>query len=339
MPSQRTQPSTLDSIAAEARVSKTTVSLVLNGKSADYRISRETEQRVLALAKRYGFRPNQLARSLRLKRTGTIGVVVSDITTTFFSHLVRHIEIAAQEHGCHVIIANTGDDPAVESNAVDTLLAKSVDGLIVSTVDKEETLRRNNRRIGVPIVYIDRVIDGPNVHCVTTDNRHGMQMLTRHLLRQGLTDIAYLGGLPHLSTHIERLEGFRDAFGWCNRRPDPSRVVDGGFTRRFGRELTATLLAQSDRLPQAIIAAAFPLFEGMLDHFGHTGGVPAELRLATFDDHPLLDWLRVPVSSVRQDCEGIGRTAFATLLAASRGEEAPRTQTLKPIFIDRSSHK
>ncbi len=328
--------STLAEIARQAGVSTATVSLVLSGKSARYRIRPETERRIRQLARNERFTPNQLARGLRLRRTRTVGLIVSDITTAFFAQLSHAVEVAAQEHGYHVIIANTGDDPAVETAAVETLLARSVDGLIISSAALEPSYPFSSRKAAVPVVHIDRRIEGPGVHCVTSDNRGGMHRLTTHLLGLGLCDIAYVGGLPHLSTHRERLDGFAEAYREAGLTLDERRLVDGGFTRECGYRFTRELFERSARRPQGIITAALPLFEGLLAYFGDAhGGVPESIRLATFDDHPLLDFLAIPVSSVRQDCDRMGRAAFEALMLPAGGAQTPATTTIETIFVNR----
>ncbi len=326
----------LADIARKAGVSTTTVSLVLNGKAEQYRISVSTCERVREVARKTGFAPNALARGLRTNRSGTIGLIVSDITTTFFSRLAHQIELAAQRCGCHVIIANSSDDPDAEAWAEKTLLAKSVDGLIISTVGTDTTISRRQRRMPVPVVYIDRVVAGPSVHCVTSDNRRGMFELTSTLLGGGFTDIAYIGGLPHLSTHRERLDGFARAHADAGIAVRNDRLVEGGFTREFGYELCAKLLRRQSRWPQALITAAMPLFEGALAWLREScGGVPAELQLATFDDHPLLDFLAFPVLSVRQDWEAMGTAAFEALRQLTSRRSIPRVTTIDPVFVNR----
>jgi len=331
---------TLAEIARQAGVSTATVSLVLNGKSARYRIKPETEQRIRRLVSAERFMPNQIARGLRLRKTRTIGLIVSDITTAFFSQLSRAIEVAAQEHGYHVIIANTNDDPGMESAAVKTLLARSVDGLIISSAAVDPALSFPPKPMTVPVVHIDRRVEGPGIHCVTSDNRTGMHSLTAHLLGQGLTDVACIGGLPHLSTHRERLEGYAAAYREAGLSPDDRRLVDGGFTRECGYECTRELLSRSSALPQGIVTAALPLFEGLLACFRDTfGDVPDSVRLATFDDHPLLDYLAMPVSSVRQDCERMGRVAFGAFATLAEGKETAAVTTIPPIFVNRSPER
>lgn len=330
----------LADIAREAGVSKTTVSLILNGKAEQYRISARTAERVKGVAAEAGFTPNALARGLRTRRTGTIGLVVADITTTFFSRLAHQIEVAAQEHGYHVIIANTSDDPATEAWAVETLLAKSVDGLILSSVGTDSRLRGRQKRMAVPVVYIDRTVRGESVHCVTSNNQEGMYQLTRHLLARGLDDIAYIGGLPHLSTHRERLDGFSRAHNEAGVAVRQDRLVDGGFTREFGHDLCGRLFSSQDGPPQALIAAAMPLFEGALGYLTEAfGGVPDSLQLATFDDHPLLDYLAFPVASVRQDWQRMGAAALEAFLSLSDNKTIPRITQIDPILNLRTTEK
>jgi len=331
-------PSLAD-IAKATHLSTTTVSLVLSGKAKQYRIGETSVRRVTQAARKLGYTPNTLARGLRTRRSGTIGLVVADITTAFFARLAREIEVAAQQRGYHVIIANTNDNPSAEREAIETLRAKAVDGLILSSVATEELRVEGAGGRPLPVVHIDRVVEGPNVHCVTTDNRRGMYLLARELLRQGVRTVSYIGGLPHLSTHRERLEGFAEALGEAGLEVDKGNMLDGGFDRPTGVRLAGKAFARRSR-PEAVITAALPLFEGVLEWVGaHEPGLLEHTRFATFDDHPLLDFLRVPVPSVRQDCAAMGNAALDALIALIAGQQVPAVTVIPPILVQRPSMK
>jgi D-fructose-responsive transcription factor len=329
----------LADIAKATGLSTATVSLVLSGKAEQYRIAQASVRKVRAAARRLGYTPNTLARGLRTQHSGTIGLVLSDITTAFFGRLAREIEIAAQRHGSHVIVANTNDDPEAERDAIETLRAKAVDGLIVSSVARKELPIQGQNGKPLPVVYIDRVVEGPHVHCVTTDNRRGMYLLTRELLSSGVRHIAYIGGLSHLSTHRERLYGFAEALNEKGLELDKRNTLDGGFDRQTGYRLAARAFARRAR-PDAVIAAALPLFEGVLEWIGENNpGLLDTTRFATFDDHPLLDFLRVAVPSVRQDAAAMGHAALDALMALVAGQPVPSVTVIPPVLIHRPSKK
>ncbi len=331
-------PSLAD-IAKATGLSTTTVSLVLSGKAAKYRIGAESVRKVTLAARRLGYTPNTLARGLRTRRTGTIGLVVADITTAFFARLAREIELAAQGHGCHVIVANTSDNAEEEREAIETLRAKAVDGLIVSSVAHEGLDVKTQEGKPLPVVHIDRVVEGPHAHCVTSDNRRGMYLLARELLKQGVKTVAYIGGLAHLSTHRERLYGFAEALNEMRLEVDEKNMLDGGFDRRTGYRLAARVFGRRSR-PEGVIAAALPLFEGVLEWIGeHDESLLDTVKFATFDDHPLLDFLRMPVPSVRQDCSAMGNAALDALMALIAGHEVPAVTVIPPVLVQRPSKK
>lgn len=209
---------TVADVAKAAKVSKATAARVLGGYGV---VSAKVTDQVMAAAAALEYRPNELARSMSTGRSGIIGVVVGDIENAFFSLAVRGISDAARLAGFNVIIANSGEQLDAEKSAVDLLIGKRVDGLIVTPArcDSVDHLQ-HVRRAGVPLVLFDRAIPELDVDAVTGDDRDAAITATRHLIGQGHRRLAYIsamdaegGGLTDIgrisnSAVRERVEGF-----------------------------------------------------------------------------------------------------------------------------------
>ncbi|MFH1760702.1 MAG: LacI family DNA-binding transcriptional regulator, partial [bacterium] len=282
----------IEQIAEIAGVSKTTVSLIVNAKARQNRINPKTEERVLRIIRDNGYLTNQYARGLRLKKTRTIGLVTADITNRFFSQLAKSIENIAREKGYHLIVGNSDDNLSREREVVDNLLSKSIDGLIISSVQKKDELSKKLRENNVCGVYIDRKITHSAIPCVITDNSKGTYQIISHFIARGLSRIAFIGGMRHLSTNKERFSGYKKALLKNRIACDPGLVVHGGFAVDAGYKSAKHLLASCAERPQAIFTASFTLFEGLLNFLKEKyNGIPSGMGLATFDHHPLLEHL------------------------------------------------
>ncbi|HZP11575.1 MAG TPA: LacI family DNA-binding transcriptional regulator [Nevskiaceae bacterium] len=326
-------PANLEEIAKAARLSKTTVSLILNDKGDQYRINPKTQERVVALARSRGYAPNQNARSLRMDKTQTLGLVVPDLTNYFFAELSKAFEAAARRGGFEIFITCSDDSAEIERNAIRNLYSRKVDGLVVASVASESALA--DYEAHVPTVFIDRQPSGRQHSWITSDNHAGARLLIDHLIGAGKRDIWYIGGLKGLSTSKDRLAGYKAALAKHRIPFDAQRVSHGAFTWESGYQQAKALFARKPASPTCIFTASFTLFEGVMRYIQETRRwIPADLQLATFDDHPLLDFLSTRVPSVQQDCAAIAEAAFNALVSAKAAERrmriAPRLITREP---------
>ncbi len=323
-------------IAERAGVSKTTVSFILNGKAEEHRISAETIKRVQDIIREFHFEPNEFARGFRLKQTKTIGLVIGDINNRFLSQLEKTIEIEARNQGYNLIISSSEDDAELENKVIDTLLHRVVEALILVSVhsDNQKHLELNKRSI--PVVYVDRKIDGKDLLSVTSDNQLGAYQLTEHFIEQSINRIAFIGGLEHLSTNSERFSGFHNAFNANHLQVDSSLVVHGEFTAEGAFASSQKLFESLDQYPEAIFTASYTILEGLLAYLKqyHPEGLE-KIRIATFDDHPLLDYLPFKINSAVQDSELMGTTAFDLVMRLLKGETDMKPVVIPPKLIFR----
>ncbi|OGJ91734.1 MAG: hypothetical protein A2268_07915 [Candidatus Raymondbacteria bacterium RifOxyA12_full_50_37] len=307
----------------------------MNNKAREQRISPATEAKVMAAVRKYGYSPNQFARGFRLKRTRTVGFIVGDVKNRFFSLLEESIEADARERGFNVIVASSNDKPDRELEALSGLFSKSVDGvIIVSSLQDTRTHETLNNR-SVPLVYIDRMVKGARAQ-VASDNTWAAHELTTSLIQRGYKDIAYIGGVAHVSSNSERLKGFVRALKENGLAITEERIFQHDFTGESGYRSAQALFSQNTR-PAAIFTAGLTLLEGLLRYYQEQGQhFGRDIRLATFDDHPFLDFFSSRIDSVAQDCAAMGKEAFA-LLARSmeNGKLEKKTILIKPKLIIR----
>jgi len=319
-----------------AGVSKTTVSLVLNEKSRANRISPDTEKRICDIVRKTGYLPNKVARGFRLNRSQTIGLVVPDLINPFFSELNYALEQRARQNGYQLLISCSEDDRDIEQAVVNNLLSYSIEGLIVASILNEEQLLKKTYSRKIPIVFVDREIALKNVSSVSSDNYQGAFDAVQILCSEGVREVAYIGGMPGLSTNRNRLNGYAKALQ-ANRLPvNPQMILQENYRPADGYNMIKKIHGIQGRFPESIFTFAFTVLEGVLQFVKETcGSIPPSLKIATFDDHPLLDYIPNKTISVKQDCVELARNAFVLFEKAKQGHSRARHIRVKPTLIVR----
>jgi len=283
---------TIEEIAKLAGVSKTTVSLVINEKASSYRISAKTQSKIRKIVELEGFVPNVYARGFRMKKTRTIGLVVPDLTNWFFSQICREIELLARNESYQVFIGSSDDKESTEFEVIQNFVDRKVDGLIVASVMKKDKITKDILKIKIPVIYIDRRIETDRVSWVASDNFKGAFDLVNLLCSRGVSTPYYLGGTPEISTSINRIQGYREALAVNGLEFDSGFVFQDNYTIQAGYRLMAKIFQRDGTLPKAFVAGSFTLLEGALRFIkDQEGGFPRGIQIATYDDHPLLDFL------------------------------------------------
>lgn len=233
---------TMKDVAERARVSVSTVSHVLNGTR---KVSESTRDRVLLYVDELGYQQNLLAKSLKMRRTFTIGLLISDIQNPFFTSVVRGVEDVALSRGYHLFLCNTDEDPGREEEYVTELIKKRVDGLIVASAASRDNHARRLRAGEVPFVFMDREVAGIEADAVRVDNRLGMRLVAEHLVDLGHERIGLISGPVEKVSGYERYEGLRIALKDLGMNLDESLVRFGDFRIPSGQQGATELL----RLP------------------------------------------------------------------------------------------
>lgn len=300
-------PTTMKRIASELGVSVTTVSKVLNDRTD---IGPETRQRVLAKVRELGYRPNAVARSLSLRRTHTLGVVIPDLMHSFFVEIVAALEAVASAKGYGLLLCSSGEDGRKERREIEMLRARQVDGIVVAPAGPENTeLLHQLSALGAALVMIDRD-DHPHLPChrVLTDDVLVGRLATEHLLAQGRRAIAHLAGPPFVHAR-RREEGYREALKARRLAPRDEWILQSGFMERDGYSAMKRALRVRPRL-DAVFAANDPTAIGAMKAVWDAGlRVPDDIAVVGAGNIAYGDMLKVPLTTVSWSKEEMGRRA------------------------------
>lgn len=324
-------------VAAQARVAVGTVSNVLNNPD---RVSPRTRERVLAAISELGFVRNDAARQLRAGQSRTIGMVVLDVGNPFYASVVRAAEDAAQKQGSAVLLGDSGQDAAREANYIDLFREQRVQGLLISPVGDVDEWIEPLRERGVPTVMVDRLGDPERFSSVSVDDDAGGFLAVEHLLSLGRRRLAFVGGPLSLRQVADRLKGARRAVGEVAGAS--LEVIDaGGQSVLAGRSAGDVLAARpAGELPDAVFCANDLLALGVMQSLAmkRTFRIPEDIALIGYDDIDFAESAVVPLSSIRQPTEALGRTAVE-LLTEELESDAPsyRAVVFTPELVVRQS--
>src|SRR5262249_5039059 len=328
---------TMKRIAGELGVSITTVSKVLNNH-AD--ISEATRNRVLAKVEELGYQRNAVARSLTLRRTHTLGIVIPDLMHSFFVEVIAGIEPVASVRGYGLLLCSSGEDPRKERAELEMLRGRQVDGVVIASAHASGNtdMLRQMVRHGTSLVMIDRD-DHPGVKChrVLTDDEQVGVLATKHLIDRGRRAIAHIAG-PAI-THARRRErGWRDALKAGGIRVQEDWLATGGFMESDGYRATKRLLTLKPRI-DAVFAANDPAAIGAMKAIWEAGRrVPDDIAVVGVGDIALGDLLRVPLTTVGWSRRDQGRHAAELLLKSLDGDlDRPQGVVIPPRLIVRES--
>ncbi len=329
---------TLNDIAQLAGVSVSTVSRVLNNKAAEYRISPDTEEAILQAAQRLKYRPNQIARGLRLKRTNTLGVVAPDVSNPFFAYIIKRVQNIAHNLGYSILVCNTDENLDQEIEHVNMLYRNRVDGLIAMPVGQDFRHFAEWLDKGRPVVLLDRCFDGIETNKVVVDNFTGSYEAVAHMLSYGHKRVAFIQGLPGTYTNTERLRGYRQALRDHGGDEDDALVVGGDFREENGYLETKLLMTMPNR-PTAIFATSDLITLGALKAIYEEGlDIPSDVSMVMFDDFDFAPFLKCPITAVRQPKELMGEMAVKLLVDELRGEsKGGKRVVLKTQLVVRKS--
>lgn len=330
------RPSVKD-VAERARVSLGTVSNVLNRPD---RVTAGTRERVERAMADLGFVLNESARQLRMGRSNTFAYVMLDATNPFFTDVARGIELAAEKADLSLLLCNSDGRTAREGAHLAHLQQQRVDGILITPVDPESPELERITAQGTPLVIVDRANTGPFCS-VAVDDRLGGRMAIEHLVDRGHTRVAYIGGPWSLGQVRDRWEGARAAWHDAGlAEGDLVRVGTEALSFEEGRvagERIAGLPARSR--PSAVLCANDLIALGLLQHVVSTGQrVPEDLAIVGYDDIAFAAGAAVPLTSVRQPRQTLGRTAAELLIDEVNNPDHQHQQVeFTPELIARTS--
>lgn len=327
---------TIKDVARLAGVSMSTVSAALNNGPG---VSENTRFRIIAVAEKLHYEPNILARGLVTKRSHTIGLVISDIANPFFTKIVRGIEDVAYKNNFNLILCNTDENVEKERMYLRVLYGKRVDGLIITVTegsgeDIKEMLREN-----IPIVLLDRKLNGIRTDSVVVDNIEGSYQAVSYLISLGHERIGIISGPKGIISGRDRLEGYLKALRDHDLKVDEELTKEGDFKENGGYDKTCEFVEMTNP-PTAMFVANNQMVLGALRALRERKiGVPDKMAVIGFDD---MDWAPLtysPLTTVSQPTYVLGTSAAELLTKRINGKAPSKPQeiVLKPKLIIRES--
>lgn len=298
-------------VARAARVSHPTVSRALRHSSL---VKPDTAERIRSIARRMGYRPSAVARSLVTRRTKTIGVVVTTIADPFISEVVSGIEEVANENGYSVVLANSNADPEREVQVAHSFHERRVDGILVTASRVGARYLPLLSEMKVPVVLINSHHPAEFVYSVRIDNVTASRAATAHLIELGHKRIAYIGDRFGFQSDTERFSGYREALERADLPFLPQLVVHGDGKAEGGLHAIATLMAMPDP-PTAVFCYNDMCAIGALSGIRQRGlRVPNDISIVGFDDLLIASYTHPPLTTVHQPKQQMGRAAMRILL-------------------------
>lgn len=329
---------TIRDVAAAAGVSVSVVSRVLNPESGP--VAPAKRQEVLRVIDELGYRPRAAARELSAGHALTIGLVVTDLSNPFFARLADRIVWEARSHGVQVVLMTTQEDPHLEADSLDTLLDRSVSGVIATPTGGNIEKWRRLRDLGVNVVFIDRAIEElEDVDVVSIENFDSAQRSTEHLLSLGHTRIGLITGPLTTSTGSARLNGYKAAHQNASLPVDPTLIRDVPFRGDAGGGAAGSLLAMRQP-PTALIVANTAQVQSSVRRLVQMGiDIPDELSLIVFDDNPWTELTTPPLSVIRQPLDMLAVHAIELVLGRMQGKlpDGARRIEVKADYLPRNS--
>jgi LacI family transcriptional regulator len=310
---------TVRDVARVAGVSQATVSKALN---ESHEVSDTTRERVSAVASGLGYRPNAIARSLKARRTHTLGVITNDSDGVFTTAMVRGLSEVASDNGFAVFVCNSYDKVAKERQHLELLLDKQVDGIVLIGYKVAARGAPASATDGRPVVYLYEYTNAVPAPCILPDDESGAHMATTHIVKLGRRRVAYINGPPtYEATHL-RLRGYGKALqesGLELRRELVRTAPD--WNQDSGFQLARDLMERSEP-PDAIVCANDELAAGAILGVRESGsGVPSDVSIVGFDDRPFAAHLPIPLTTVALPLFEMGQQAAHKIFGALAGVE------------------
>lgn len=279
-------------------------------------ISEETKALVKKTAKEMGYVPNRVARSLSSQQSKTLGVVVPKIAHSFFSAALDGIHECAAEQGYEIVVTVSREDAQMERRHIETLLSMRVDGILVSASQEapDRDVYERVQKMNVPLVFFDRPVEGLGFSTVMVDDQGGARSAVDYALRRGYRRIVHLAGYSHVSIGRKRRAGYEEAMQEHGIAPEPSWIVEGGFSERYGYHGLKKILEQGIA-PDAVFVVTFPVGLGAMDALREGGAsLLEEVPVIAFGNQGLNRYLEYPFINVHQPAREMGLRATSLLL-------------------------
>jgi DNA-binding LacI/PurR family transcriptional regulator len=324
---------TLKNIADELGLSTMTVSRALNNKA---NVDEKTRKQILKKARKMGYSPNRIARSLVNSKTQTIGVVLPEISHSFFPDVVKGIEEAATHKKYQLFLTNSVEDHVREKQAIETLRSHRVDGLLISCAQSAEdnSYYKELVNTGLPVVFFDRSVENVGASCVVIDDIESSYKVTAHLIKLGYRRIGHLRGPEKVSIGSKRMKGFKKALADHGLEFKESRIAESGFLKAGGyRAMKELLSLPVYSRPDAVVSVNDPVAYGAMQAVREAGlSIPEDVAITGFTDDVLAPLMDPPLTTIFQDGYQIGLLAAQKLINVIEKKDF----NIETIYIDTS---
>lgn len=315
---------TLKEVAAELGVSTMTVSRAINHKP---NVDAKTKKRILDVAWKMGYTPNHVAKSLVSSKTFTIGVIIPEISHSFFPEVVRGIEELTNNKYYQIFLTNTSDSFETEQKVIDALRSKRVDGILVSSSLTTDDFSYYKRIIksGLPLVFFDRCIEDIGASCISVNDQTASRQITEHLIGHEYKKIAYLSGPKRISIGKERLDGYLSAMNKHQLEVDDRWIVEDGFNEKGGYYAMKKLLALPEKnRPRAVVAVNDPVAIGAMSAIKEEGlNIPDDIAIVGFTNDIRAELMPCPLTTVHQPAYEVGKKAASKLIKTIENNNEP----------------
>lgn len=303
---------TIKDIAKKADVSVSTVSRVLNNKPD---VKEQTRDKIINIIKKYNYQPNDIARGLVLKETFSIGLIIPDISNPFFPEVARGVEDYGNEKSYSVVLSNTDNNYEREQNAIQFMLNKQIDGLIVSLSTENKDTLINLEKDNIPVVQLDRNIPESKYPSVISNNRDSAYKAVIHLINKGYTKIAHITGNLSTLTGQERKKGYMNALKEKGLTIFSGYIREGNFNEESGYLAMQEIINMSNNRPQAVFIANDLMCLGAYQACKENGiSIPEDIAIVGHDDVEFSKFIEPPLTTMAQKKYLLGKHACQKLL-------------------------
>ncbi|MFA8342428.1 MAG: LacI family DNA-binding transcriptional regulator [Rhodothermaceae bacterium] len=315
---------TIKQVANKLGVSMMTVSRALNNRP---NVDEKTKKRVMETAREMGYIQNHIAKSLVQKRTFTVGIVVPEITHSFFPDAIKGMEEVINLAGYQIIFTHSAEDSKKEVAAIETLASKRVDGILISMAEsvRDFSIYKQIINMKLPIVFFDRCVHNLGASCVGINDDESSFNITEYLVKKGYSKIAHLAGPTTISIGRERLNGYKRALLNSNIEVKDEYIKIAGLHETGGYEAMKELLSSpSDQLPEAVVCVNDPCAFGAMNAIKEAGlKIPEDIAVVGFTDDIRANLVTPSLTTIKQPAYEIGRKAAEKLIAHIENDSEP----------------
>lgn len=314
-------------IAEKLNLTKVSVSKALRDHPD---ISSETRKRVKKVARKMGYRPNLVARSLTSQKSQTIGVIIPKMANYFFAPVIEGIYNSANDSDYEVVLGISLEDEKLEKKHIESMLNMRVDGLLVSVTEQTQDPKRFDivREMGIDLVFFDRGFSDAGFTYIKVDDRRSAKIGVDHLIKKGFKKIAHLAGYESIEIGRERKKGYLDALEEASINMAEQAIVEGGFSERDGYVGFRELLKQHGK-PEALFAVTYPVGLGALEYMKESGMNLNETTILAFGSSEFNKHLVNPFICIEQPTYELGRKAFEQIIKEMNAPSKPATEIIQ----------